>query len=136
MPKKALGTLTESMFYVLLSLRGTPSGVMPALYGTEIAARIAAIGGGTVEIGPATLYTVLGKFRDAGYIEEVDDPSAVGRMRLYRLTDAGAAACEREYDRLRRCIADADAVFSSDMRYTDEDKCKAAQNPDSSLQTV
>lgn len=127
MPKKALGTLTESMFYVLLSMHR-----MPAMYGTEIAARIAVIGGGTVEIGPATLYTVLGKFRDAGYIEEVDDPSAVGRMRLYRLTDAGAAACEREYDRLRRCIADAEAVFSSDVRYARED----AQNPDPALQTV
>lgn len=128
MPKKSLGTLTESMFYVLLSLRG-----MSALCGTEIAARIAEIGGGSVEIGPATLYTVLGKFRDAGYIEEVDDTSAVGRMRLYRLTDAGAAACEREYDRLRRCIADADAVFRSDMRYTDE---KTAKNSDPTLQTV
>lgn len=127
MPKKALGTLTESMFYVLLAMHR-----MPAMYGTEIAARIAEIGGGSVEIGPATLYTVLGKFRDAGYIEEVDDPSAVGRMRLYRLTDAGAAACEREYDRLRRCIADAEAVFLSDVRYADE----AAQNPDPALQTV
>ena len=117
MPKKSLGTLTESMFYVLLSLRG-----MSALCGTEIAARIAEIGGGSVEIGP-----------DAGYIEEVDDTSAVGRMRLYRLTDAGAAACEREYDRLRRCIADADAVFRSDMRYTDE---KTAKNSDPTLQTV
>ena len=55
MPKKSLGTLTESMFYVLLSMRG-----MSSLCGTEIAARIGKIGGGAVEIGPATLYTVLG----------------------------------------------------------------------------
>ena len=68
MPKKSLGTLTESMFYVLLSMRG-----MSSLCGTEIAARIREIGGGTVEIGPATLYTVLGKFREAGYIEELSD---------------------------------------------------------------
>ena len=127
MPKKPLGTLTESMFYVLLSLRG-----MHALCGTEIASRIAEIGGGAVEIGPATLYTVLGKFREAGYIEEIADEHSFGRMRLYRLTDLGCAACEREYDRLRRCIADADAVWKHDMRYTDE----AVKNPDSALQTV
>ncbi len=127
MPKKSLGTLTESMFYVLLSLRGRS-----ALCGTEIAARIGEIGGGAVEIGPATLYTVLGKFREAGYIEEIADDHSFGRMRLYRLTEIGTAACEREYARLRRCIADADAVFSSDMRYADE----AEKNPNPALQTV
>ena len=127
MPKKPLENLTESMFYVLLSLRGRS-----ALCGTEIAARIAEIGGGSVEIGPATLYTVLGKFRDAGYIEEVDDTSAVGRMRLYRLTDAGCTACEKEYARLRRCIADADAVWNADTR-CDHEACK---NADTALQTV
>lgn len=127
MPKKSLGTLTESMFYVLLSLRGTP-----ALCGTEIAARIRKIGGGTVEIGPATLYTVLGKFREAGYIEETADEHTFGRMRLYRLTEVGYAACEKEYARLRRCIADADAVWSHDRRETDE----AVKNSDPALQTV
>ncbi len=127
MPKKSLGTLTESMFYVLLSLRGIPS-----LCGTEIAARIGEIGGGAVEIGPATLYTVLGKFREAGYIEETADDNSFGRMRRYRLTDAGCIACEKEYARLRRCITDADAVWNSDVRYTDE----AVKNTDSSLQTV
>lgn len=127
MPKKALGTLTESMFYVLLSMRG-----MPALCGTEIAARIGEIGGGTVEIGPATLYTVLGKFREAGYIDETADDNRCGRIRRYRLTDAGYAACEKEYARLRRCIADADTVWSTDARYADE----AHKNTDPALQTV
>lgn len=125
--EKSLGTLTESMFYVLLALHR-----MPAMCGTEIAARISEIGGGAVEIGPATLYTVLGKFREAGYIEEIADEHTFGRMRLYRLTDAGAAACEREYDRLRRCISDADAVFSSDTRCSNESET----NPDPALQTV
>ena len=127
MPKKSLGTLTESMFYVLLAMRG-----MSSLCGTEIAARIREIGGGAVEIGPATLYTVLGKFREAGYIEELSDDHSFGRMRLYRLTDAGCAACEKEYARLRRCIADADAVWNPDTRYTDE----TVQNSDPTLQTV
>lgn len=127
MPKKSLGTLTESMFYVLLSLRGVPS-----LCGTEIAARIRQIGGGAVEIGPATLYTVLGKFREAGYIEELSDEPGFGRMRSYRLTDAGCTACEKEYARLRRCIADADAIWNADTR-CDHEACK---NADTALQTV
>ena len=127
MPKKALGTLTESMFYVLLSMRG-----MPALCGTEIAARINEIGGGTVEIGPATLYTVLGKFREAGYIDETAEDNRYGRMRRYRLTDTGIAACEKEYARLRRCIADADTVWT-DMRYAADETHK---NTDPALQTL
>ena len=127
MPKKSLGTLTESMFYVLLSMHG-----MSSLCGTEIAARIGKIGGGAVEIGPATLYTVLGKFREAGYIEEIAEEPGFGRMRSYRLTDLGCAACEKEYARLRRCIADADAVWNHNLRYTDE----TVKNSDPALQTV
>ena len=115
------------MFYVLLAMRGVSS-----LCGTEIAARIRQIGCGAVEIGPATLYTVLGKFREAGYIEELSEEPGFGRMRSYRLTDTGHAACEKEYARLRRCIADADAVLNTDTRCDDE----ACKNSDPALQTV
>lgn len=100
MPKKKLELLTESMFYVLTALNGR------ALCGTEIARIVETVSGGRIEVGPATLYTMLGKFLDAGYIEEVL-PAAPGRIRTYCLTELGRAAWLRELDRLTLCIADA-----------------------------
>ena len=105
MPKKSLGTLTESMFYVLLSMRG-----MSYLCGTEIAARIREIGGGAVEIGPATLYTVLGRFEKEGYIEEIE---VSGRKRTYRITQVGLNAYLEELERLSRCLLDAQKLERS-----------------------
>ena len=56
MPKQALESLTESMFYLLMAL------TQGERCGTEITAFAAEITAGRVKIGPATLYTLLGKF--------------------------------------------------------------------------
>ena len=100
MPKKKLELLTEPMFYILTALTAR------ALCGTEIARAAEIISNGRIAIGPATLYTALGKFLDAGYIEEVL-PSAPGRVRTYRLTESGRAAWLREFHRMTLCISDA-----------------------------
>ena len=63
MPKKALEILTESMFYVLMALSDRP------MCGIDIAAWIKEKTRGRVSLGPATLYTVLGKFQKEDYIE-------------------------------------------------------------------
>ena len=56
MPKKPLDTLTESMFYVLMALYHAP------MCGIDIAAFIEERTGGRLQMGPATLYTILGRF--------------------------------------------------------------------------
>ena len=53
MPKKALINLTEPMFYVLMAFRNGP------LCGTDIASNVNELTSGRVNIGPATLYTLL-----------------------------------------------------------------------------
>ena len=53
MPKQALESLTESMFYLLMAL------TQGERCGTEITAFAAEITAGRVKIGPATLYTLL-----------------------------------------------------------------------------
>ena len=99
MPKKAMEILTESMFYVLMALSKSP------MCGIDAAAWITQRTNGRVSLGPATLYTVLGKFEKEGYIAETE---VEGRKRTYRITSKGLTAYRTELDRLRQCIADAD----------------------------
>ena len=99
MPKKAMEILTESMFYVLMALSHSP------MCGIDIAAWITEKTKGRVSLGPATLYTVLGKFEKEGYISETE---VEGRKRTYRITGRGIDAYRDELARLRACLADAD----------------------------
>ena len=99
MPKKAMEILTESMFYVLMALTSGP------MCGIDIAAWISRRTRGRVVLGPATLYTILGKFEKERYIAETE---VEGRKRTYRITTRGAEAYRAELDRLKACIADAD----------------------------
>ena len=99
MPKKAMDLLTESMFYVLMSFQNGP------MCGIDIAEAIARCTRGRLRIGPATLYTILGKFEKEGYIDEI---SVEGRKRTYRITEKGRGAYREELERLRQCIADAE----------------------------
>ena len=91
--------LTESMFYVLLAL------LQGELCGMDMAAFVEARTRGRVILGPATLYTILGKFEKEKYIKEV---RVEGRKRTYRITDKGRKAFDEELARLRQCVADAE----------------------------
>ena len=99
MPKKAMEILTESMFYVLMALSKSP------MCGIDAATWITQRTRGRVSLGPATLYTVLGKFEKEGFIAETE---VEGRKRTYRITGKGLDAYRAELERLRACIADAD----------------------------
>lgn len=96
--RKAMAVLTESMFYVLMALR------RGEMCGIDIADYIENRTGGRVQIGPATLYTILAKFEKEKYIREV---SVDGRKRTYAITLKGAEAYTAETVRLNQCIADA-----------------------------
>ena len=101
MPKKAMEVLTESMFYVLMALCRHP------MCGTDAAEEIDRLTGGRLRLGPATLYTILAKFEKEKYIEEIQ---VEGRKRTYRITQAGRRAYLAEWERLRRCLADAETA--------------------------
>ena len=97
MGKEPLKTLTEGMYYVLLSLyRGERCG-------TEIAAFVREATAGRTALGPGTLYTILGKFLEEGLIRET---AVEGRRRTYAATEEGRALFLQELGRLRRCVAD------------------------------
>ena len=99
MPKKSMDILTESMFYVLMALYRGP------MCGIDAAACVEERTGGRLRIGPATLYTVLGKFEKEKYIREIQ---VDGRKRTYQITEKGRRAYEEELTRLRQCIRDAE----------------------------
>lgn len=100
MPRKSMETLTESMFYVLMALMRYP------MCGIEIAEFIDGRTEGRVRIGPATLYTILGKFREEAFIRETE---ADGRKRIYFITNKGIDAYMQERHRLQVCLSDAAA---------------------------
>ena len=99
MPKRALEVLTESMFYVLMALEDEPR------CGTDIADFIRIRTAARVQLGPATLYTILGKFQQEKYIREI---GVEGRKRTYEITDKGRSAYQTEVSRLRHCLSDAE----------------------------
>ena len=98
MPRKSLGLLTESMLYTMMAFQTGPR------CGTEISAYVESLTGGRVQLGPGTLYTILSKFQEVGYLREI---SVDGRKRTYVLTENGRSAYEQELMRLRQCIRDA-----------------------------
>lgn len=98
MPKKSMEILTETMFYVLMAFSTGP------MCGIDIADYIENITKGRVLIGPATLYTLLGKFEKEKWIKEIE---VEGRKRTYKITDKGIEAYKQEVLRLKQCIEDA-----------------------------
>lgn len=74
--------------------------------GIEIAEFVERKTKGRVRLGPGTLYTILGKFEEEHFIEEIQ---VEGRKRTYRITEKGIQAYRDEVTRLRMCIADAES---------------------------
>ena len=97
MARQPLKSLTESMFYVLLTLWRQER------CGTEIAAYVRQLTEGRVALGPGTLYAILGKFQEEELIRET---WSQGRMRVYRITENGRALFRREMENMRRCVDD------------------------------
>ena len=99
MAREPLKVLTESMFYVLLSL------LRQGRCGTEIVQFVDDTTTGRVPLGPGTLYTILAKFQEEGLIRET---AVEGRKRTYAITDRGRALFRQELSRLKLCVADGD----------------------------
>ena len=97
MAKESLKVLTESMFYVLLSL------MRQDRCGAEIVQFVDDTTAGRVPLGPGTLYTILAKFEEEGLIRET---AVLGRKRTYAITDRGRALYRQELSRLKLCVAD------------------------------
>lgn len=105
MARKKLETLTEQMYYVLLSLAREPR------HGYEIMQVVSQLTGGRVSIGAGTLYALLSRFEEEGYIYLSDTQE---RRKYYALSPNGRTALQEEYDRLRRQVADGSGILGKE----------------------
>ena len=90
MAREKFQTLTEPMFYILLSLREERCGA-------DVMAWVAERTRGRVSIGPGTLYNLLDSFQQSEMIRET---AVEGRKRSYLITAKGREILAAEYRRL------------------------------------
>ncbi len=105
MAKRSLEILTETMFYVLMSM------LKKEMCGIDISEYIENKTKGRIKMGPGTLYTILAKFEDE---ELICETSVLGRKRNYVITDKGKALYMEELERLRQCVADGESEAGVD----------------------
>lgn len=104
MARKKLKTLTEQMYYVLLSLTEERHG-----YGIMQCA--AQMTDGRVTMGAGTLYALLARFEKEGLIVHTHTED---NRKYYRLTLEGRKTLEEEYARLCRQVADGAAALGKE----------------------
>lgn len=102
MAREQLKTLTEPMYYVLLSL-------IKENHGYGIMQMISEITEGRVIVGAGTLYTLLGRFEQEKIIVQTAEES---RRKIYILTEKGQGLLMGEYGRLKKMVADGDKFMN------------------------
>lgn len=97
--------MTPQEFQVLVSLAGQDR------HGLGIMREVDSRTGGSVWLGPGTLYTALKRMKDGGLIQESEDRPAPSlddpRRRYYRLTDRGLGVVEGEVRRMDEAVRQA-----------------------------
>ncbi len=88
--------MTEAMYYVLLAL------ARPA-HGYAMMQQIRVLSNGRVQMGPGTMYGLLTKLQDLGWIVLKAEE---GRRKTYALTEDGHTALLAEYERLQCLLRD------------------------------
>ncbi len=101
MARAKFQTLTEQMFYILLSLNEECCGM-------DIMDKVKEMTEGAVLVGSGTLYNLLAQFVQEGYIAET---SSIGKRKNYILTDEGRSILSTDIDRLERQIRDYERII-------------------------
>lgn len=96
MARESYQTLSEPMYYVLLSLTTERCGA-------QIMEEVRRLSRRRVAVGPGTLYTMLAKFLESGIIAET---AVFGRRKTYLITDYGRKLLREEYCRLAGMLED------------------------------
>ena len=93
--------LGAATFYILLALAGGER------HGYAISKEVEEQTGGTVKLGPATLYRSIKQLTTDGWIAEIDgnDGDDRERRRTYRLTTRGRRIAQAEAERLDALVA-------------------------------
>lgn len=105
MAREQLQTLTEPMYYILMSL-------LEECCGVDIMEKVNVLSRGRVTVGPGTLYAMLARFENSGIIRLT---ASEGRRKSYVITEEGRKILQKEYDRLKVMVEDG-SVFWGDSR--------------------
>lgn len=96
MAREQLQTLSEPMYYILLSLT-------EPRHGYDIMTRVSELSGGRVAVGAGTLYTLLSRFEKEKIIYLYAEEK---RRKIYALTEKGLEILKEEYRRLKTMVDD------------------------------
>lgn len=96
MAREQLQTLSEPMYYILLSLT-------EPRHGYDIMTRVSELSGGRVAVGAGTLYTLLSRFEKEKIIYLYAEEK---RRKIYALTEKGLEILKEEYRRLKTMVND------------------------------
>ena len=112
MAREQLQTLTEPMYYILLSL-------YEENYGYEIMESVKEISNNRVEVGPGTLYPILARFEKEDIIRLI---SSEGRRKNYIITELGKGILDEELNRLRTLVLDGESYSNKKAPILEEKK--------------
>ena len=93
--------LSEATFYVMLALN-------EPLHGYAIMQKVEAMSGGSVRLGPGTLYGVFGALEKQALIVKVAEAE---RRKVYALTELGRAVLGEQVRRLDIMVGNARALL-------------------------
>ena len=93
--------LSEATFYVMLALN-------EPLHGYAIMQKVEAMSGGSVRLGPGTLYGVFGALEKQALIVKVAEAE---RRKVYALTELGRAVLGEQVRRLEIMVGNARALL-------------------------
>lgn len=104
--EKAYQPMTETMYYILLSL-------VEARHGYGIILHVRSLTGGRLRLAAGTIYNSLAKMVRDGLIVPAGGQD---RRKLYRITEAGVLVLRTEVARLRELCANGERVFGEPGR--------------------
>lgn len=96
MAREQLKTLTESMYYILLTL-------LKPQHGYGIMQEVDSITKGRVKVGAGTLYNLLSRFEEEEIITQVVEDN---RKKVYLISEKGLTILRAEYQRLNQLVED------------------------------
>ncbi len=107
---KKLSPLTETTFYILISL-------LEPLHGYGIMQKVIELSKGRISLGPGTLYGALGNLVDSGLIIPGKPEKSNSRRKIYIITGLGKKLIEFEISRLEEMANNGGHWFESNIAH-------------------
>lgn len=100
------GSLTEAVYYILLSL-------FKPLHGYGIMQNVRRLSKGRVNLGPGTLYGAINTLLEKGFIQLMDGTKS-SRKKEYLITCLGKDAVENEIIRLQELLENGKQILKGE----------------------